>query len=608
MSNRVSVVCTQLTIEAGGSIDANGLGYGCIVTTTPKTGSGPSPGLSTATRGSGAGHGGRGGSSTERSGGAIFGDPDNAVWPGSSSAGRDGPGSGGGAILIQADRVTVNGAIQANGQSGSGTYGGGGAGGAISITCSTLTGSGAISASGGNGSHVQDGGGGGGRIAIHCPNLSPELGITFSAAGGVRAYSEPAQMGTLSLPNRSLLTNSLSRFRDVRLVIPGFVSWTVPGLTVTGGGVSFNDGAFDLTVNGDLVCSNSGRLYLGGRAVQGGWSLGHPETGTNPLVRVTGRVMLDDGSLTVGGWRQTPKTVLEIDGDLVLTNSGSLYVFAGETNAATDQGAWVRVTGETRIGHTNSWINPYSNPTNTGGSVLFELGDVAITAGGFNADRKGYGWIGSHPDSIYGPLCYGEGVGPTVSSRGGGGSYGGLGGPVKGFVGKVYGVTNAPTLPGSPGGLGSPYPECGGGLIRIDAANLFLDGYLTANAGAGNRNGGSSGGGIFVRCSAFAGSGVLRANGSAGSNITMPSGGGAGGRIAVWIGVPESDWARVMAGDVSGILIAEGYSGFDGLTEVKGETGYVAVDKIPTPTSPGEPGTVVFLTPLPDIGTLLIVR
>jgi hypothetical protein len=93
--------------------------------------------------------------------------------------------------------------------------------------------------------------------------------------------------------------------------------------------------------------------------------------------------------------------------------------------------------------------------------------------------------------------------------------------------------------PGSSGGSDSytnpDFRQRGGGLIRIDASRTVqMDGLLTADGQyvAGDRGGGA-GGGIYIRCRTFAGSGVIRARG-ADAGTTVNSGGGGGGRIAVW--------------------------------------------------------------------------
>jgi len=115
-----------------------------------------------------------------------------------------------------------------------------------------------------------------------------------------------------------------------------------------------------------------------------------------------------------------------------------------------------------------------------------------------------------------------------------GGSYGGLGGYEVGPAGvpnAVYGDFRNPSGPGSGGGAQYAGAGAGGGLVRIAADTLTLDGSLLANgvAGTSDRPGGS-GGGIDVRVTTLSGSGTCAANGG---DSSSNSGAGGGGRIAV---------------------------------------------------------------------------
>ena len=119
MSNRVWVVCTNLTMEAGGSMDVDGKGYAQQY----------GPGLGSGS--SGSGYGGKGANGGSGGGGSTYGSTNTPTDPGSGSIRVDG-GTGGGAVRIEASgNVTVNGTITANGVTA--TYGGG-SGGGIYVT------------------------------------------------------------------------------------------------------------------------------------------------------------------------------------------------------------------------------------------------------------------------------------------------------------------------------------------------------------------------------------------------------------------------------------------------------------------------------------------
>ena len=130
-------------------------------------GSGIGAGVSENSGSSGAGHGGRGGRG--KGGpltGAFYGDVIKPQMFGSSGGG--GKTLGGGVLLINTSRLTLDGTIRANGQSAAEkTLHGGASGGSILIHVETLEGSGSIEADGGAGGGAGGGGGSGGRIAIH---------------------------------------------------------------------------------------------------------------------------------------------------------------------------------------------------------------------------------------------------------------------------------------------------------------------------------------------------------------------------------------------------------------------------------------------------------
>jgi hypothetical protein len=123
----------------------------------------------------------------------------------------------------------------------------------------------------------------------------------------------------------------------------------------------------------------------------------------------------------------------------------------------------------------------------------------------------------------------------SPSGSASGGSYGGLGGDGH-YTGKptdvanpVYGDYADPEEWGSGGGGG----YAGGGLVRLAAGTLHLEGQIFAN-GRDALYGGSSGGGICVAVSTLTGGGAIQANG--GNNSNAGYGGGGGGRIAVYAG------------------------------------------------------------------------
>jgi hypothetical protein len=158
-------VTNEIVIEPGGSIIADGLGYGF----TYGLGRGNMAGSPAS--GWGGGHGGFGGLSASNAlGGNVYGSilqpTDKGSGGGYGYAGAG--GFGGGAIrLFAGGLVQIGGIISARGANGLNERSGGGSGGSVWISAQTISGAGSMFADGGAGEPSQGGGGGGGRIALY---------------------------------------------------------------------------------------------------------------------------------------------------------------------------------------------------------------------------------------------------------------------------------------------------------------------------------------------------------------------------------------------------------------------------------------------------------
>lgn len=614
MSNRVYIVCSNFLVTTSGWVMADGLGFLGDGTNVY----GPGVGINGGLRGSGGSYGGYGGSASTkpRSTGVTYGSAEAPYAVGSAGGyGYDPnptPGSGGGAIVVVATNVTVNGTISADGGI-SGTYGGGGSGGGIVIQCQQFAGTGGVvRADGGECLSDTAGRGGGGRMAILCSNFVQPLGVTFSAQTA-DAAGYKGQMGTLYFPDASVLTTTLSQFDGVRLVIPGFSSWGPASLTMTNGMVALaNDSAFSLRVTNDLLVANGAWLSVGGEAYGEGINRPISSGSTCALVRVGGNMTVDDGGIvTFGGQDQPGRTVCEISGDLVLTNGAKWLLYSGPTNAVADNGGIVRVAGDVTVAGTNSWICPYAHQSN-GAAIFFDLAGLTIReTSGIDADAKGYAWLDTS--------CYAPSYGGSFTYRGAGSGHGGKGGDKVGAYpapgGDIYDSTNAPVLPGAPGGYGhyTGFAEPGGGVVRIDASSVRVNGTITADGGDGSSypdglgyGGGGGGGSVFIICNQFQGNanGLLSANGGPGGPVANNGGcgGGGGGRISVAVGFTAAQIAQLLADQpVDGVVIDTNIYSYFGSTSV---TGGPSTDV----ALPGGNGTVVFLKSTASAGTLILVR
>ncbi len=584
MTNNLTIVCTNLTLDAGAVIDVSGKGYNYS--------DGPGKGTDGPYSGGGA-HGGRGGNGfniimTANRGGLPNDDWTAPILPGSgggsyqtaSPANRG--GAGGGALRIDAAGIcTLNGSISANGDV-SQHASGGGAGGSVYITCGRLAGgtNGLVEASGGAVKNV-GGGGSGGRIAVMYRDLDGLPCIRFHAAAGKGTYwrdwdqhwLHAAEPGTLALPDARLLSPLLTggQFRDVRLDI-GASAWATPSLVVSNCSLTFVRPGFALEVSNDLVVAA--------------------------------------GHLGVGWTNATGLARIDVGGDLVLASGGALYLYSGATNGTPrDYGACLSVTGDVQIG-AEAWIYPYARGSDDS-APLFTVGSLCVQAGGgFNANAAGY------RESL-GP---GKGGGPGAYCAGAGhGGKGGRGSATTYLEGKTYGSTNAPLTPGSGGGnywsdarVGGR-GGTGGGVIRIVAAReARVDGTLTAAGGVSEHvSGGGSGGTIFLACGSFAGGSDARLDvgGGTGWNWSNPdspvSGGGGGGRIAVAVGFSENDLENLIAGAmIERLTVSPAHRDFAGTISVTNGVGYF----MPPDPYGAESGTWTFLRIVPPPGTVMMIR
>ena len=498
-TNRVYILCSNLTVNVGGLIDANGCGY--VGRTNGLTGQGPGGGGFATTSGGGGGYGGTGGTSSHYSpGGSAYGSPSAPVQPGSGGAGGTtgtAPlvpgGNGGGAIFIQAtNQVSVYGIIRANGMTPGGTgapRNGGGSGGGIYITCQTLVGSGNIQANAGNGYNNEAGGGGGGRIAVmYDPASQAALGaqptVKFSVVAGTGGYNN-SQAGTLYLPTSVILPDKLSTVLNGSIRIYGVTNWNPGNPVISNVVVKFEDSPFTLSATNDVLITASGGLELTNFTFSSG-------------------------------------------GSLLVTNSSTLTFRAAPTNTSGPiYGGLLAVTGSVIVA-TNCTVYLYSHTTN-GGSVKFSMSNLFVN-GTLDANYKGYAGAKSTSRSGYGP----GGGKSSGFPRAGGGGYGGNGGGANDGTqgGTNYGSASMPIQPGS--GAGGGIAGAGGGLVWVESSDTIgINGSVLANGepDGGDNSGGGSGGGIYLSSPTFKGTGTILAKG--GGNGGGNSGGGGGGRIAM---------------------------------------------------------------------------
>ena len=275
-------VTGDVAVASGGSINANGIGYGGAP--SQYLGIGPGSGSSsggTFFDGSGGGHGGNGGmSSSNAVGGVCY---DSLYQPillgsggGASYAGTG--ANGGGAIHIAASgNVDIDGVISANGADASYDRAGGGAGGSIWISAASVSGAGSITANGGAGAPMHGGGGGGGRIAIQCGTNNFSGTMTAYGGSGFQTGGAGTIFTQITGQNGLLVVDNGGRAgANSTVTLPTLADVIVRGNAGVAAGSPFNSSNLTVSANSVLTAPTQGALTFsaaGNLTIQAGGAL-----------------------------------------------------------------------------------------------------------------------------------------------------------------------------------------------------------------------------------------------------------------------------------------------------------------------------------------------
>jgi hypothetical protein len=252
---------------------------------------------------------------------------------------------------------------------------------------------------------------------------------------------------------------------------------------------------------------------------------------------------------------------LSVGGDLALGGANTLTVCAGpitETRTFATGAGFVNVGGDFSVLGTSTVIPVCS--AYTGGSVVFHVGGK-FTLGAearFHCPEKGWARdTGIVPNCI----CPGVGLEYTI-----GGGYGGTGWGANSTYGKTYGFANAPIHPGAPKGA-YYYQRAGGGLVRVHAGRVILEGTINARASMDTSwAGGAAGGGVWITSAgkiSFGDGAFVTVKGGHGTNYTSEGG---GGRIAFGAGLTDGDVAELAETGELARLKERNILGYDAFT------------------------------------------
>jgi hypothetical protein len=599
---RLTFTTTNLTIDDGGKLVADNLGYN---SSHGFSGNGlhglinPGAGFSSQYGGSGAGHGGRGGRGKLTNGAEITGAPyDDLYEPdlfGSAGGRRDNTqrgGNGAGVIWMNVtNTINIDGIVTANGEAGPSDGSGGGSGGSIWVHCKRVLGYGRISANGGDG-YMKDGyrpagGGAGGRIAIYFQENETSTYFVYEARGGAArgcqvgkehlCEAEAGGPGTVFLyhmieEHRTLLihnggqkplVSAIADYNDLRK--DGCKAWILPEsgkhhfanrgqdfhfeeLQIYGGGhlAIYTDpvGKPASLFFKHMIGDRSGVIHIGLNQVM---DLRRDEIDLPFSVHV-----YLGGYLGLAPYTEVHGVTLYLSGvlahvqNMTLHHGGAFWMYHGgrTTNQSNSTYKFDTVRIEDN-GVVQGLTSPVDHPgvkfhvraLNVEGGGLFHATrptiiaeNITIDDGGLmSADGLGYNRTHMDPRGLHGIVNPGRGL--LYSGAG----HGGTGGQGSGSVqaGLPYDDLYEAVMFGSSGG-GSKSGN-GGGVMFFNVSDVFhIDGVVSANGHevTKGRDGGGSGGSLYIYCYEIQGTGSLSVVGGRGG--PEGGGGGAGGRISVY--------------------------------------------------------------------------
>ncbi|EQC48159.1 hypothetical protein M899_2647 [Bacteriovorax sp. BSW11_IV] len=480
LSNISLLEVGTLTVDAGGKISASGMGY--LGGLGGKAGEGPSPGLASGgNEGGGGGHasvGGDGNGATTAGGTVIYGDMLAPITYGSGGGAGYSlkGGNGGGAIKVIANDINLNGELSANGSD-------------CAYTASYVAGAGAggslwlqvANSFTGSGSITAKGGNGHVVSVGSGGGSGGRVAVFFNGTnlGYGGEVSSLGGRGSSDWGGDGTYYLSLASINSICDAGDFSTTCTINKTKTLGGNLALTGNHLELTPTGGLTImgSNSGSsLDFTGSLTMRGGS------SINRYEYLSTYEMLFDGAVTL-------ENASSINLNLSLLEASSLNLQAGSTINASALGYAGGVGGQDGKG---------TSPGN-GASTKDAGGGAHARDGGDGQDSSTLG----------GTPSYGSETNPTDYGSGGGGSNKYNGG-------------------------------AGGGIVKIVAPSITIDGEILAEGGNGSGNssyegGGGAGGSIWlVSTTSLSGSGKLSVAG--GNSYGTSSGAGSAGRISIELG------------------------------------------------------------------------
>jgi hypothetical protein len=475
-------VAGEVRVNAGGYIELNGLGYLANET---------HPDAIATEDANGGNHIGLGGQYEGRSRGTSFG---SVYRPFESGSGGGGAASGGGVVKINAGSVLLNGTIRANGTLVSAR---GGAGGSVWITTGRISGTGAIQTLGGGTDSY--GGGGGGAISVTWTDEASTLPAMSAAAGTSHDGSRHGGPGTVYLLGPG------ATYGEVR-IDAGTVLGSPVQLPALGSGTAQPNSS-----GKTLVITRSKPLpeYFVGHWVEIRDAAGVLK-GTWRIAKVQDRTITfaeNDADVETGDkWQGVYRFDTTILRSMTLDSADPIRVAEQTLRGSVEL---EKITAENL--HLETGATLKHAPMKTLDIVV--AGELRIDSGAA-IDVTGLGYTPGAPifDSV-------------LPADANGGNHIGLGGSYeKRPTGTSFGSVYNPNEHGGAGGGAA----VGGGVVRINADTVVINGAIRANGTTVSARGGA-GGSIRIDARSVTGTGTVQTNGGGFDSY----GGGGGGAIAI---------------------------------------------------------------------------
>ncbi|HYK00775.1 MAG TPA: Ig-like domain-containing protein [Thermoanaerobaculia bacterium] len=500
-----------LYVACGAGIDPVGRGYNA---NTSYTGAGRSTDFN------GGSHFGRGGVHSGELGltyGSVYRPQEAGGGNGACCGLANAPG--GGIVRITAASLAVDGLIRANGADADGATG---AGGSVWITTGRITGAGVIAANGGTNTNCCNyGGGGGGAVALEYTDATSVLPVLQAVAstssrlggGGVVYVKGPgATYGDVKIDNRSVN----GQVTELPSLGNGTAQPGTAGATLaTGRGA--NVPAY---FAGHWV-----EITSAGGTVKGTWRIAAvlPNSTTVTLApNGSETIALVEGDKWQGVYlfdtlRTTGVKLISVDpiraAAMDATGSNELQ------NATTAQSVTVRGTvSATSITSNDMTVETGGLLRQFGSSLMLNVQNLTVR-GSIDVTGQGYSANTSYPNA-------------GRSTDFNGGSHFGRGGVHSGELGLTFGSLYRPQEAGGGNGACCGLANApGGGILRITAGTMVVDGLIRSN-GANSDGATGAGGSVWITTGRITGTGTIAANGGTNTNCCNYGGGG-GGAVAL---------------------------------------------------------------------------